>query len=301
MRAQLRRASMPLRLKYRLLTSGQRQLPDFIVIGTQKGGTSSLLWNLGDHPQVKRALEKEIHFFDLTFSRGLDFYRSYFPLRLSGAISGEASPPYLFYPFVAERVAQALPNVKLIVLLRDPASRAYSHIQMDARKERVGGGIEAVLRRDLRFFQEHPVDDRASFERYFYTLIRRREDVDYPRDHWALQSPPFPSNSGQPFPYGTYLLRGFYYEQLSIWFEHFAREQFLIIKSEDYFANPGQILEQVIPPFLGLSSWTLPAYMPRNQEYKYPAIDPALRQEMAEFFKPYNQKLYDLLGRDFGW
>ncbi|MEO8394341.1 MAG: sulfotransferase domain-containing protein, partial [Chloroflexota bacterium] len=296
MRALLSRASMPLRMNYRLRTSAQRQLPYFIVIGAQKGGTTSLIWNLGDHPQIKRALAKEIHFFDLNFSRGEDWYRAYFPPQTSRTISGEATPAYLFYPFIAERIAQLVPNVKLIALLRDPVSRAYSHIQMEARKGRVKGNVLDVLRRDLRFLQQHPLD-RERFERYFYEMIARTPQVEYPRDQAALKSS---ASDREPFPLRSFLLRGFYFVQLSIWFEHFSRDQILILKSEDYFANPRSILEQVIPPFLGLSNWTLPVYQPQNQEYPYPAIDPALSDELHEFFRPYNQKLYHLLGVDFG-
>ncbi len=297
MRALLSRASMPLRINYRLRTSAQRQLPCFIVIGAQKGGTSSLIWNLGFHPQVRRALAKEIHFFDLAFSRGADWYRAYFPPQTSRTISGEATPAYLFYPFVAERIAQLVPNVKLIALLRDPVARAWSQLQMDARKGRIKGNITDLLRRDLRFLQQHPLD-RERFERYFYDMISRTPQVEYPRDQAALKAS---SGDHKPFRSGSWLLRGFYFEQLSIWFEHFTRDQMLILKSEDYFANPRAILEQVIPPFLGLSNWTLPVYQPQNQEYAYPAIDPALDDELRQFFRPYNQKLYHLLGMDFGW
>src|SRR5579863_2670833 len=121
---------------YRGMTSSLRLLPDFLVIGTQRGGTTALYHSLQTHPYIKPATTTDTHFFDKKFNKGLTWYRGHFPtsveryyaqrLRRHAFLTGEASSSYLFYPHTPGRVARALPHVKLIVLLRNPVDRAYS-------------------------------------------------------------------------------------------------------------------------------------------------------------------------------
>src|SRR5437868_6286833 len=120
---------------YRATTNWMRLVPDFIIIGAQKGGTTSLYNYLITHPGIAPIYVKEPHFFDTSFSKGLVWYRSHFPTRLEkyyaqhfhklDFITGEASPYYLFHPLAPERVAKTLPHVKLILVLRNPVDRAY--------------------------------------------------------------------------------------------------------------------------------------------------------------------------------
>src|SRR5437764_5111475 len=121
---------------YRGITSSLRLLPDFLIIGTQRGGTTSLYHYLKTHPCVQLANTKDTHFFDKKFNKGLSWYRGHFPTRLGKYytqrvrqqpfVTGEASPSYLFHPHAPGRVAQLLPSARLIVLLRNPVDRAYS-------------------------------------------------------------------------------------------------------------------------------------------------------------------------------
>jgi hypothetical protein len=115
-------------------------LPDFVIIGAQKGGTSFLYHLLTRHPLVEPAARKELHFFDSPelFDHGAEWYRRCFP-RLSTengqrAITGEATPYYLFDPPVAKRMAEIVPKARLIALLRNPIDRAYSHYQMQVKR-----------------------------------------------------------------------------------------------------------------------------------------------------------------------
>lgn len=124
------------------IDSGAHLLPDYLIIGTQRGGTSSLYNYLVQHPAVGRALTKELRFFDRYYGKGVDWYRSCLPSaasreRLRGRsgldlVVGEASPDYLFSPHAPGRVRQLLPDVKLIVLPRDPVERAWSGYQHEA-------------------------------------------------------------------------------------------------------------------------------------------------------------------------
>jgi hypothetical protein len=115
-------------------------LPDFVIIGAQKGGTSFLYHLLTRHPLVEPAARKELHFFDHPeyFDHGAEWYRRCFP-RLSAedgqrSITGEATPYYLFDPPVAKRMAEIVPQARLIALLRNPIDRAFSHYQMQVKR-----------------------------------------------------------------------------------------------------------------------------------------------------------------------
>jgi len=120
----------------RRLTAPLRKLPDFIIIGAQKAGTSSLFYYLSQHPQLRLAIQKEIHYYNYYCLNGKNknWYRSFFPLRSSELLTGEASPYYLFDPGAPEKIKKDIPNVKLIALLRDPVDRAYSAYSMNARR-----------------------------------------------------------------------------------------------------------------------------------------------------------------------
>ena len=140
--------------RYGEVTSGFRPGPDFVIIGAKRGGTTSLYNYVLEHSSIRplfpgRMHLKGVHYYDSNYDRGLRWYRSHFPLRVGGrylvqpgispAITGEASPYYLFHPLAAERLAADFPDVRLIVLLRDPVERAYSHF-----KERTHHGGETL-------------------------------------------------------------------------------------------------------------------------------------------------------------
>ena len=128
---------------FRMATAGERLLPDFLIIGTQKGGTNSLHNFLAQHPQIHMA-KNELYYFsnESNYRKGELWYRSHFPLRFAvkpGELVGEKTPEYLCEPDAAERIQKDLPNAKLICLLRNPSKRAVSHYFMRLRK-----GIEQL-------------------------------------------------------------------------------------------------------------------------------------------------------------
>ena len=103
------------------------------VLGTQRGGTTSLYRWLAGHPQVQSPLDKEIQFFSVEWSRGIDWYRCHFGPTGDGRLNFEASPYYLYHPCAPARAASVLPKAKLVALLRDPVSRAWSHYHHNLR------------------------------------------------------------------------------------------------------------------------------------------------------------------------
>src|SRR5258706_11489250 len=116
---------------WRRATSRYRKLPDFLIIGAQRSGTSTLYQYIARHPDVRGAFRKEVHYFDMHYDRGLDWYRACFPTR---GFTGESSPSYLIHPEVPARVAAVLPDIKLIAILRNPVERAYSAYNRNVRR-----------------------------------------------------------------------------------------------------------------------------------------------------------------------
>jgi hypothetical protein len=249
-------------------------LPNFIIIGTMKGGTSSLYSYLVERPDVHPAATKEIHYFDNYYSKGLKWYKSQFPQKNkmhSGQITGESSPYYLAHPCVPGRIRKALPQVKLVVLLRNPVDRAYSHYQHNCRLKREPLTFEKALDAE---------EGRIAGEA-----------------QKMLNDPKYCSYNHPVFSYKT---RGNYEEQLQRWFTYFPCEQFLIIKSEDFFDYPKQMTNQV-SEFLELPPYEDIEYKKYNYFGQYSDMSEDIRNQLVDYFKPYNQRLYTLLGVDFNW
>ncbi|MFL5695199.1 MAG: sulfotransferase domain-containing protein [Ktedonobacteraceae bacterium] len=271
---------------YRGISSPLRILPDFLIIGTQRGGTTSLYNYLVERPGVGPAFVKELHFFDKKFHKGPLWYRAHFPLSIQkhlfqstqkqAYVTGEASAYYIFHPHAPKRVAKILPNVKLIILLRNPIDRAYSQYNFEVEL-----GRETLSFEDALNYEEK----RITKEREKILADERYVSFDHSRY--------------------SYLARGIYVDQLQTWMSFFPREQFLILKSEDFYTDPATVLGQVLE-FLNLPTLEL---QERKKEYKqynynntpYPKMDAGTRKHLIEYFAPHNLRLYDFLGINFGW
>lgn len=190
---------------YRLLTSPFRRLPDFLIIGVQKAGTSSLYYYLAQHPQIGMSLEKELHYYNYHVLRGKGrgWYKSFFPLKFKsrGKITGEASPYYLFDGAAPARIKADIPNVKLIALLREPVDRAYSSYSMNKRQQQ---------RADFPSFEDAIANEDMSQEES-----------------------------------RLYLYRGRYAEHIRPWLACFPRDSILFVRSEEFFADPRAALDEV--------------------------------------------------------
>jgi hypothetical protein len=262
---------------WRLATAPVRTLPDFLIIGAQKCGTTFLYQLLVQHPRVKSAFLKEVHYFDLNFAKGDNWYRSNFPLQMRNTrkyITGEASPYYLFHPHAAKRASMVVPDAKLITLLRNPVDRAYSHYQHQVKR------VPGKARETLTFEEAIEAEDR----------ILPAEVSNLLQDEY-YQSPSHRTRS--------YLSRGIYVDQLLVWSSFFPRRRMLVLKSEDLFDDTTNALERVLD-FLEIPHWTPEAYsIPNKREYT--VVEPFVRQRLDEYYEPHNQRLYEYLGVDLGW
>lgn len=267
-----------------------RILPDFVVIGAAKCGTTSLYGSLADHPFVTPCITndahfvgtKEVHYFDYNFYRGEDWYRSHFPLqreqdefeREHGKpfLTGEASPSYISHFWAPNRLHALLPDAKLLVVLRNPVDRAYSQYQMSRRE-----GLE-----ELDCFAD-AVDQED--ERLADDLERMAADPLY--NSWD-------------FGRWSYLARSRYAEQLERWLELFERNRILFVKSEDLSAQPASAMNRVYE-FLGLPAHRANERATRLHTAEYPDMPSDVRARLSDYFRPHNERLYELVGIDFGW
>jgi hypothetical protein len=247
-----------------------RALPDALIIGAMKSGTSSLHFYLTQHPQVIAPLRKEVHYFDLNHGRGDPWYRANFGRAGEGGLNLDSSPYYLFHPLAPQRAAALLPGARLIVLLRDPVRRAYSHYWHECDKGREKLAFEdAIAAEPERIEGEHARLASGEIER---------------------------SDAHQYF---SYLARGRYAEQLRRWLQFYPREQLLVLRFEDLAREPLPVLNRTLD-WLQLPPMTRARLEARNTR-RYPPMAPATAARLQAYFAPHNAELESLLGESPGW
>jgi hypothetical protein len=247
-------------------------LPDFLLVGTQRGGTTSLFRALAPHPGVAQPnLHKGVHYFDVNYARGLDWYRGHFPLRRGSRLAFESAGYYMHHPLAPERIATDLPGVKLLVLLRDPVERAYS-----AHKHELARGFET----------------EPSFERAV-ALEPERLAGEVER---IKAEPGYVSHSHR---HHSYLDRGHYADQLQVLFDLFGRGRVHVAFAEDFFTEPEPCFDAVVD-FLDLPRWR-PATFERHNARPGSPLTPELHDRLTEHFAPYDERLAALLGEVPPW
>lgn len=264
-------------------TARWRPAPDFLVIGTKRGGTTTLWEALSSHPQVQPMVPvakhlKSPHYFYRHYDRGPEWYRGHFPTTFSRArhrrihgksVVGEASPMYLFDPRVPARVAELTPEVKIVVTLRDPVQRAVSHWA-----ERIKEGHETLSFEDAL---------AAEPERLAGEWNR------------VLAEPNYYSRALDWYSYRT---RGEYASQLERWFEFIDPARIHVLRAEDLYSDQKVTLQRVFD-FLDIDAHDLPSRW-RNRT-QHDAVPISVKRELAEHFAPHNHKLAQLLGTADWW
>lgn len=259
------------------LSNVGRPLPDFLIIGAQKGGTTSLHIYLSRHPDLSPSLgKKELHYFDRRRDGGLAWYRSHFERRRPFAatpLAFETTPRYLFHPEVPERIAAVLPDVRMIAVLRNPARRAVSAYNMEVARRKEELPMMAALLAEEERLARH----------------QRQRHFDRPK-LWNF----------------AYKSRGHYAEQLERYYAHFDREQLLVLRSEDMFVDPHAAARQ-ITAFLGVRDLPAGVRFPhkrpghsrrsRRVATSPSVVPPEVEAYLAEYFAPHNERLEQLLGR----
>lgn len=247
-----------------------------LILGTARGGTTSLFEALRNCAGVASSSVKELHFFDRTnkiftpdtlaeYERGFE----------SDGVCMEATPSYLLLPDIPKRVRIVVPQARFIVLLRDPINRAFSHYALTQRAIPIWGTYLDKFGLTFDHFVEHELNgagyqDQSEFLNF------------------------------------AYLARGRYVEQLERWFECFPLARFLLLKSEDYYAQPEEIAMRCLKFALGSDSV---ADMPTPvKTYEFPqavqdygVVPTEMRNRLRRYYQPYNVRLAELLGQKFAW
>jgi hypothetical protein len=253
------------RFFWNYLTASSRPLPDFVIIGAQKAGTSSLFEYLAHHPDVCGSFIKEVQYFTSRYWIGRRGYRAFFPKAGSASCQfGEATPYYLFCPESAERVFNTIPDARIVALLREPVSRAYSHYKHNMRRGHESRRFEEAYRADLKRYRK------------VGNLLRQPDETEY------------------EYRYHSYVRRGLYHDQLRSWMELFPKDQIFLGRAEDFFADP-TLMTRRVAEFLGLREVNLPTDQAHNQ-YSYEKRPTDEFPDLQKFYYEPNQRLETLTG-----
>ncbi len=295
LRTRLREALWP---NFRADTARLRSDPSFLVLGAQNCGTAALWRYLGHHRQVILSTRRNVGYFADAHYRGADWYRSHFPLRATLAmesarigadcITGESSSHYLWSATAAPRVKRELPNIKLVVLLRDPVERAWAH-----HGQNTAAGIE---RRNFARCIQTEFDLIERLERRDGAERRQREIGRKYSDRREVAETRDVLDGGQ---FG-YVRNGMYGTQLRPWLHLFSPSQLCVIETEAFREDPSTTYRTVLD-FLGLEHELAGNEPASGLAEGSMNIPPALVSEMRAVFDLDTSGLADRLGVPLRW
>jgi hypothetical protein len=262
-------------------TAGARMTPGFLIVGAQRCGTTSMYKAVTRHPAVLPAvLHKGVHYFDTGYDRGPAWYRGHFPLLVTARrleretgtrpLTGESSPYYSFHPLAGERIAADLPDVRLVMLVRDPVERAYS----------------AHAHESARGFETEP------FER----ALELEEERLAGEEERLRAEPHYRSYHHQ---HHAYVARGRYVEQLARLTGLVGRDRLHLVDSDEFFTCPEEVYAGVLD-FLGLPAWRPESFEKHNARPRA-SLPVELRTRLEEQFAPYDARLAEWWGRTPVW
>ena len=252
-----------------------RVLPDFIIFGTVRSGTTSLYYNICEHPCIEPADIDEIGFFDSNYKFGVNWYKSHFPTinkkniileKEKYFLTGEDTPFYFWSKDSTNRIFGLIPKIKLIAILRNPVDKAYSTFQLGVRSGNEKKSFEIAIKEEIKLIEE------------------KKKSFDNPLSYSGIR---------------VNLIQGMYVEQLKFWFEKFPRNQILVLSTEDLSNEPNTVLKNVFE-FLNVPDKKI-TNLQKRKVAKYPKMESKTREFLLKFFKPHNEKLFKLVGKKFGW
>tara|TARA_B000000460_G_scaffold142863_1_gene100817 strand:+ start:498 stop:1418 length:921 start_codon:yes stop_codon:yes gene_type:complete len=260
------------------LTSSFRTLPNFFVIGGVRCGTTSLYHYLGQHNCIKQAMYDELGYFDDNFHLGLNWYRSLFPTKFiqkkieskyKKFLTYDVTPFYIYNPLVVDRIFKFSPNAKIIAVLRNPIDRAYSNFNNRIQDEG---------------------DTETTFEEIVYSEIEKIKNNENNNENNVFLVNEF---------YDLDLARGFYAKQLKFWFKKFPRKNIFLTSSEELATNTDKTVSEIFE-FLEVPEQKI-SDLTKQNKIKYPKMKDSTREILINFFKPYNEELFGMIGSKFDW
>ncbi len=269
------RVARKLKVLARKRTGQPRLKPSVFIVGAQKAGTSSLFNYLMQHPNIGEPIEKEVHYFDVSYGRGDRWYEAHFPsaaeTRALGAdaVTIDASPYYMFHPAVAGRLRAYAPDAKIIILLREPVDRAWSHYWHEWNK-----GYEPLPPMEALDAEVRRVPQP-------HTSIGATREARYNHHHLA------------------YVARSEYVPQLQRWQAHFPEKNILTLKSEDLFTAPQGVVDATTD-FIGLPRLQNGRFRAENVG-AYEGLPDEVRDRLAERLEETKAGVRAMLGDAFVW
>lgn len=265
---------------------------DFLIIGAQKAGTTSLFDYLQLHPDCIGSKTKEVGFFSSpqNYRKGNNWYHNNFPtLGLSKNIFFEATPEYLPYLFTHSLIYRYNPNIKLILILRDPIARAFSawNMYLDIFMNWKHGFLKRISN------YAHPMAIKRIEDIYIHNdeFLPFREFIDYEIKNIT-------NKAEELFP--GLIKHSLYYEQLTNLLKYFKSEQILIIGTKDLRENKIETLRKV-ETFLNIKHINWPELKNKHIGVYSTQLPDDIKVRLNDFFKPHNQYLFNLLGRTLNW
>lgn len=259
---------------FKALTKSIRIKPTYLIIGASRSGTTAMYDYLSKNRYGYRSPHKELHFFDKYFHKGILWYRGNFPtifhkfylekILHKKIVTGEATARYLLLPLVAKRISKCLPDIKLIVMVRNPIERAFSHYRREFEKDNESRTFNAVVETEIKYLSSLPQNfNNNDLEEYAERFLK-----------------------------APYLGRSLYNQQLQMWLKYFNKKQILLVKSEDFYQDPWSSLDKIYS-FLATKNYSNSPKLKIKQNasgYKV-TLDPNIKKKLNDFFSPHNQML----------
>ena len=269
------------KIKYNLLqrnfsgvTASLRKLPDFLVIGGKRCGTTTLYEFLKQHPSISNPPFDHMGFFDDNYRLGIDYYKSFFPIKNKKndlMINYDVTTSYLANPHVPERMFKHMPNVKLIILLRNPIARAWSEYNANSRVDKNYDTFETYIENELNDLKNYDFSDKVKNNDY---------DLTNPNEN--------------------YLKKGLYVYYLKKWFSVFPKKNFLILSTETFAENEDYVFTKIFE-FLNLPKYEIKNLKRMSKITYHNTLNPKTKIKLDKFFESPNKELFKLIEQEFTW
>ena len=254
------------------LTGSIRVLPDFLVIGAKRCGTTSLFYHLPEHQCISKSPHDNMGFFNDNFHLGVNWYKSFFPTiftrnkiksEFENFLAFDVTTTYMEEESTANNVYQTKPNMKIIVILRNPVDRTYSQYHLNLREKAEKRSFEDVIEENMNRL------DKKS---------HKRHEI----------KPKFSAEGN------NYLKKGLYAQQLRYWLKIFPRKNILILSTEEFESNQQAIYNKIFE-FLNISKFE------KMEKGSYPQMKSETRSLLLDYFRSHNNELFKLINKKFDW
>lgn len=267
-----------LKRHYFALTGPIRVLPDFLIIGAKRCGTTSLFYHLPEHPMISKSHHDNMGFFNDNFHLGVNWYKSFFPTifvknkfekKFGKFLSFDVTSKYMEDECTANNIKKTEPDMKIIVILRNPVDRAYSQFHVSVKEQTEQMNFEDAVSKEIEKLK-----------------IEFNEKSDEKLKKFPLEN-------------FHYIKKGLYAMQLKSWFRIFHRENILVLSTEEFEKNQDKIYKKIFN-FLEIDDFKI-KNQERMQKGHYPPMNTNIRNVLLDFFKPHNDELFSLIGEKFDW